>query len=774
MAILGIDLGTTFSAAAYEDENGRVIIVDIDGSTTVPSVVYIDGDEITVGDQAMHRWLVEKEKVCRWVKRAMGDPLWIFPRRLLFSLSSSPEIDVESEDVPDDIKEQLVTGLASNGVTLSDAVVMKAAFDRWNIRDGDTAFVARQNGDKVDIYEGMTAVDISAEILKVMKANAEERLGMPVDEAVITCPAYFNSTEVLNTRRAGELAGFDVKEVVKEPVAAAVYHGIERMKEGEQIMICDLGGGTFDSTILRIDDGKFQSVATIGDRVLGGHDWTEDLQDLVREKFMDLHQLDPTNDPLGEQRLYEECEEAKRTFGQLEEVDIACSCDDVTDQITVTRQEFEDQTDFRMDSVLDTCRKCLGKAGVKWSDLDGVLLVGGSSRLRRLSEVLRKESGLDPQLSKSPDEMVVSGAAIIAHRGLLSHDEVGHLSADTDGGLEPVFVGQTSERALATRVYSPDKGNIVSVVIMPHGQQLPASRSCDAFAVSVDGQEFFDIPIMEFEDYQVEDEEAKNETVANFRFYCSANAKAGDRVKVTLGYTKEAGVYAEAEDLKTNRTLRVEERPYEEPDLTACKVTIKPHWMVFALDVSYSMESDGKIVAAKKALRDKAGEILSDGNGKCKVGLVTFSERAQRVCDPTDDIALIASKIDGIHTVSTTAMDEGIQMAEDLVMTAPAGTERFVILVTDGYADDDSSARQAANHARSRGVTLVSLGIGLGDVDEDFLRDVTDAYDIIDVSSAQDLSDGLGHVLSQVTASGSAGGLEASAAGGLTEESKWK
>ena len=788
MAIVGIDLGTTFSAVAFEDENGRVRIVDIDGKTTVPSVVYVDGDRIEVGDLAMNRWLVDKDKVCRWVKRAMGEPLWAFPRKLLFSLPESaisvPEVqDDEDEDagdsdaVPEDVKEQIVAAFASNGITLSDATSMKTTFVGWNVRDGDKAFVMCENAGNIDVHEAMTAVDVSAEVLKVLKANAEEFLSEPVDEAVITCPAYFNAVEVANTRKAGELAGFTVKEIVKEPIAAAVYHGIAKMEEGQKVMICDLGGGTFDATVLAITNGEYHPMATVGNRHLGGHDWTEDLEDLVRDKFMDRHQLDPTNDLVGEQRLYEECEKAKRTFARMEEVAIACSCDDVTDQIPATRDEFEAQSEYRIDSVLDSCSSCLAKAGVTWGDLSDILLVGGSARLRRLSEALRDVSGIEPVLSQTPDLMVVYGAAIIGKRGLLTSDEVGGLATGPQGGLEPVVIRRINERALATRVYDRDKDEIVSAVIMPHGLEIPASRSCDSFGVAVDGQEFFDIPIMEFEEHQVEDESVKVEETANFRFFCTPNAKEGDPIRVTLGYDKEGGVYAKAEDANSGCSLRVEERPYVEPNLTGVSVSITPRWVVFALDTSGSMDEDDKIGAAKTVLVEKAGDMLTAGVGSCKVGIVTFDDTATRICEPTDDISLIRSRVADVYTRYTTAMAEGIQMAEDLVMTAPAGSERLVVLLTDGMPNDTSSTRSAASRARSRGVTLLAVGIGRGSVDEDFLTDIVDDFGVVDFSTTDDLRQGLTQLLATSgggsASAGSSGGLEPAAAGGISVESQW-
>ncbi|MCI0582004.1 MAG: Hsp70 family protein, partial [Chloroflexi bacterium] len=229
--IVGIDLGTTYSAIAYVNEQGvATVIPNADGQSTTPSVVLVEGGRVVVGSVALNQWVTNEEHVVRWIKRAMGDPAYRF--------------------------------------------------------------------------QGLSAAEVSAEVLKALKADAEAQLGVPLDEAVITCPAYFAAVEIENTKRAGELAGFRVREVVKEPTAAAVYYGVDNMRDGETVLVCDLGGGTFDATVLTYARGVFMPRASAGDRKLGGHDWTMELVNLVAERLVEKKGDDPRNDLVAAQLLY--------------------------------------------------------------------------------------------------------------------------------------------------------------------------------------------------------------------------------------------------------------------------------------------------------------------------------------------------------------------------------------------------------------------------------------------------------------------------------------
>ena len=289
-------------------------------------------------------------------------------------------------------------------------------------------------------------------------------------------------------------------------------------------------------------------------------------------------------------------------------------------------------------------------------------------------------------------------------------------------------------------------------VIMPAGQAIPGSRCSEAFAITSDGQTAFDIPIMELEERLLDDADAKVEPTANFRFFCTPNAKEGDPIRVTLGYDEEGGVYAKAEDANSGCSLSVEERPYREPNLGGVRVSIKPRWIVFALDTSGSMDEDDKIGAAKTVLVEKADEMIALGADSCKVGVVTFGDGGQCVCPPTDDAGLVESSIAGITTGGSGAMAVGLRMAEELLRPAPASAERLIVIMAGSMIEDADAVRQVADLARSKGIVVLAIGIGRGLVDEEVLNDIADDFGVVDFSSEEECDTRV-ELLSMVNAS---------------------
>lgn len=650
--VVGIDLGTTFSAVAYVNEQGRPeAIRNADGKTTTPSVVLVEGGRCAVGEVALNQWVTNEEHVVRWIKRAMGD-------------------------------------------------------------DGYR-------------FQGMSAVELSAEILKALKADAEVALGAAAEEAVITCPAYFSTNEIENTKKAGELAGFRVREIVKEPTAAAVYYGVEQMSEGETVLVCDLGGGTYDATVMTYRGGSFEPLASMGDRQLGGHDWTMELVDLAAERFRQALGEDPRDDLVAGQMLYEACEQAKRDFARQTEVIIPCHHRGRMEQQRVTRDEFEARTEWRVHALVMWSERALEKAGLSWRGVDRVLLVGGSSRLRRMGLALEEASGKQAVRTGEPNLMVAYGAAILARGKVRPRRAPGGLVEAPAGGLVEVDYKRIIARALGTRiiVFEGAGARLTNELLIPHSTESPVSRSRSDFEVSSDVQEQFDVPVVEFES----DEEF--DVVGNYRFRCPPGAKRGDRIKVTFSYDISGIVSVEAEDVKTGRALAGDRLPYEEPDLSqVSRVAVRPRWVVFAVDTSYSMEGE-KMNEAKKAVVGNAEELLRVGGEQCRVGIVSFDTQAQIVCRPTSDLAALRGAVAGMHPNGATAMDEGIRQAVELVLGAPAGTDRDVVLLTDGMPDPHrrDSTQVAAEEARRRGVTLSTLGVSVhqGDVDLAYLQTLT-------------------------------------------------
>ncbi len=690
--IIGIDLGTTFSAVAYVDENGRPrIIPNADGKTTTPSVVLIKDGRIVVGEIALNQWIIDEEHVIRWIKRAMGD-----------------------EDYR---------------------------------------------------FQGLSVVEISAEILKALKADAEAHFGEQVEEAVITCPAYFNAIEIENTKHAGEMAGFNIREIIKEPTAAAVYYGIENMRDGEIILVCDLGGGTFDATILKFEEGVFIPLASMGSRELGGHDWTMNLVEMVSEQFQKSFGDDPRNDLVASQKLYEDCERVKRDFSRLTQISIPCQYQGRMEQIMVTRDEFEAKTEYRILELVMWAEEALKKAQLSWSNINRILLVGGSSRLRRMSLALEEVSGKKPVQTGEADLMVAYGAAIMAYGKMHPRRMAGGLVDAPGGGLIDVSYKRIISRSLGTRVivFDDDKPRITNSLIIPHGTEVPESGlsvSRDDYEISSNGQEFFDVPIVEFED------EENYDVNRNYRFMCLSDANRGDRIQVIFHYDKNTIVTAEAIDMKSKKSLVSERLPFEEPNTDDIIITVKPRWVVFAIDVSYSMKEGGLLDNAKRALIENARNLLKVSSDRCNIGIVNFSSNAKIVCRPTSNLAEVENAVATMIPDGTTAMDDGINLAVELVMGAPAGINRDVVMLTDGMPDDEQSTLDAAKKAKSKGVTLFVLSIGKG-MDEDYLKQLTPLN--FEISSTGDMTDAINTLLTQ-SAKQRMGGLRVAQTGGLRDK----
>lgn len=687
--VLGIDLGTTFSAVSFVDENGNPTIVKNEyGATMTPSVVLLDGDRVEVGQTAMNQWITNQDKVIRWIKRAMDQ-------------------------------------------------------DEFRFQD-------------------RSAIEISAEILKVLKRDAEEHLGVSIDEAVITCPAYFQPHERENTQKAGELAGFKAPKIIAEPTAAAVFHGVQSMREGEKIMVCDLGGGTFDATILALEKDVYVPKATVGNRKLGGHDWTEALVNLTRDRLLDLYGFDVRDDLGAMQMLYENCEQAKRDFHQRMQATISCPYEGKLHDVEVSRQEFEELTQYLMDRMSDCCNAAINKANVKWSDLKEILLVGGSSRLRRMGEEIAKLSGRKPIPIREPDLAVAYGAAIIA-KGEVRVRPRGGIAARGSGisEVKRVTTIATIPRHFGTRVAGKKDGQSVTEneIIIPMNTVVPASCSRDDFAIPRDDLHSFDIPVVEFEPHQA------GNCVAYYRVSCLPNVKRGDRIRVTFHYDESGILKAEAADVASGMVLVCENMGAQfQPEPTASG----PRYVIFAVDASGSMYGE-KLQSAKNALIKNAKELINRLGDNCKIGIVSFGSNGVPVLDPVSNIDMIEEAANGIEADGGTAMDEGLDMAMTMAAIAPADSMRDIVMISDGMPNSKERALVAAAKCTDSGIILSSLRIDSSDTDNDYLNQLTPNY--LDIESGGDMTSAVATLLTRAdeARSGQGAPVAAGVAGGIRE-----
>jgi molecular chaperone DnaK len=400
---IGIDLGTTFSVLSKLDDRGRPLtLVNAEGDHLTPSVVLFDGQDIVAGKEAMKALASEADHCAECAKRDVGYRAF---HKVLEGKQYPPEV-------------------------------------------------------------------IEAFILNKMRADAVQQIG-PFSKVVITVPAYFDEVRRKATQDAGYMAGFEVMDIINEPTAAAVAFGFQQgyltpegsSIEPQHVLVYDLGGGTFDLTVMEIRGTEFIALATDGDVRLGGYDWDQRLVNLVAEQFMRQHYIDPRQDPRAAGKLWRECEDAKRTLTVRGKVTVPCEYRGLASQVEISREQFEDITQDLLDRTRFTTEQALKAAGLDWPEVDRVLLVGGSTRMPMVRKMLQQLSGKAPDGSVAADEAVAHGAAL--HAGLILSQQQ---------GIAPVFkIRNVNSHSLGVVGIDPLTKRKRNGILIPRNTPLPAT-----------------------------------------------------------------------------------------------------------------------------------------------------------------------------------------------------------------------------------------------------------------------------------------------------------